>query len=267
MLKYRYGNLKIINEEVDQNMKIAEGLEMLEIQGSMFGTPGIFYPTLVWDNEEVVLIDTGVPGQSELIAEAVEKAGVPFDSISKILITHQDIDHIGNLSTIINKATEKIEVFSHKAEKPYIQGELTPIKMTPERMKQQEVMLSKLPVEKRDEIKKMFSNLSTKVDKTVEDDEELPFCGGIQVIHTPGHTPGHICLYLKKYKTLVAGDEMNIVEGKLLGPNPQFTYNMEEALNSLKKLSKYEINTVICYHGGIYSNNVNQRIDELCSTT
>lgn len=244
-------------------MKIAEGLEMLEIHGSMFGAPGVFYPTLIWEGSDIVLIDTGLPGQQELIREAVQKTGVSFDKLNRIIITHQDMDHIGGLATIVKDSALNIEVLSHEVERPYIQGELTPIKMTPERMAQQEVMLSKLPEEKRNEIKKLFSNLSAKVDKTVEDGEELPFCGGIQVIFTPGHTPGHICLYLKKYKTLVTGDAMNVVEGKLSGPNPQFTYNMKEAITSLKKLSNYDIQTVLCYHGGIYSDNANQRILEL----
>ena len=137
--------------------------------------------------------------------------------------------------------------------------------MTPKRIAEMEVMLNKLPEEKRKKIKKAFSNLTPKVDKTLEDGEVLPFCGGIQVIYTPGHTPGHICLYLKKYKTLVSGDALNVIEGKLYGPNPEFTYNMEEAVASLEKLSQYDIETVICYHGGIYSGDVNQRIKEICS--
>ena len=59
---------------------------------------------------------------------------------------------------------------------------------------------------------------------------------------------------------------MNVIEGKLCGPNPQFTYNMEDALSSLRKLRRYDIKNVICYHGGSYSDNVNQRIIELlCS--
>ena len=244
-------------------MEIAKGLEVLEIHGSMFGNPGIFHPTLIWNDSDIILIDAGLPGQSELIREAVEEAGVSFDRVNKIIITHQDPDHIGGLSAIVKDSPIKIEVLSHEIEKPYIQGELAPLKMTPERKKQQEVMLSKLPEEKRKEIENLFSSLAVKVDKTIEDGEELPFCGGIQVIFTPGHTTGHICLYLKKYKTLVAGDAMNVIDGELSGPNPQFTYNMKEAVNSLKKLSKYDINSVICYHGGIYSQNVNQRIIEL----
>ena len=244
-------------------MEISKGLEVLEIHGSMFGNPGIFHPTLIWNDSDIILIDAGLPGQSELIREAVEEAGVSFDRVNKIIITHQDPDHIGGLSAIVKDSPIKIEVLSHEIEKPYIQGELAPLKMTPERKKQQEVMLSKLPKEKRKEIENLFSSLAAKVDKTIEDGEELPFCGGIQVIFTPGHTTGHICLYLKKYKTLVAGDAMNVIDGELSGPNPQFTYNMKEAVNSLKKLSKYDINSVICYHGGIYSQNVNQRIIEL----
>lgn len=246
-------------------MKIAKGLEMLEIHGSMFGNPGVFHPTLIWDDSEVVLVDTGLPGQLELIREAVEKAGVSFDNISKIIITHQDMDHIGSLSAIVRNSIRDVEVFSHEIEKPYIQGDLTPIKMTPQLIAQQEIMLNKLPEEKRNEIRKIFSNLSAKVDITVEDGQLLPFSGGIEVIFTPGHTPGHISLYLKKYKTLITGDALNVIEGKLCGPNPQFTSNMEEAVASLKKLSQYDIETVICYHGGVYSDDANNRIKELFS--
>lgn len=248
-----------------ENMKIADGLEMLEIHGTMFGTPGVFNPTLIWDDSEVILIDAGLPGQRELIREAVIKAGVAFESISKIIITHQDTDHIGSLSAIVKGSDTPVEVFSHEVEKPYIQGELNPIKMTPTRIAEQETMLNKFPEEKRKKIEKMFSNLSAKVDKTIENGETLPFCGGIHVIYTPGHTPGHISLYLEKYKTLVSGDALNVVDGELCGPNPKFTYNMEEAVASLKKLSQYDIETVICYHGGIYRGHANQKINELSS--
>lgn len=239
---------------------------MLEIHGSMFGTAGVFNPTLVWDEKDAILIDTGLPGKVDLIKAAVEKAGVPFERINKIIITHHDMDHIGGLSDIVGKALGKIEVLSHGDEKPYIQGELKPIKMTTERKAQINAMLSKLPEEKRKEYKLLFTNISAKVDTILEDEYELPLCGGIIAIHTKGHTLGHISLYLKKYKVLVAGDAMNVINGKLVGPNPQFTYNMDEAQKSLKKLLKYDIETVICYHGGNYSDNVNQRIAELAAT-
>ena len=51
--------------------------------------------------------------------------------------------------------------------------------------------------------------------------------------------------------------------GKLLGPNPQFTPDMQTALKSLEKFTKFDIETVICYHGGVYKDNANQRLAEL----
>jgi glyoxylase-like metal-dependent hydrolase (beta-lactamase superfamily II) len=91
----------------------------------------------------------------------------------------------------------------------------------------------------------------------------LPYCGGLQVIFTPGHAPGHICLYLKESKTLIAGDAMICSEGNLRGPVQQTTLDMDEALQSLNKLASFEIEQVICYHGGLYQGNVNERIAEI----
>jgi len=235
-------------------MKIAEGLDVLELGNN----ERIMRPTLIWDNENVVLLDAGLPGQLENIREEIGKTGAPFDEISKIIITHHDMDHIGSLSSVVKNSKNKIEVLAHVGEKPYIQGEKISIKMTPER-------LSSMPEDKRNEMKEMLNNIKTNVDRTIEDEEELPYCGGIKVIYTPGHTPGHTCLYLKKYKALVAGDAMNVLNGELHGPNPEYTFDMKQAKESLKKLEKYEIQTVICYHGGLFTNNPNERIAELAN--
>jgi glyoxylase-like metal-dependent hydrolase (beta-lactamase superfamily II) len=246
-------------------MKIAEGLEMLEIRGSMFDTEGVYCPTLIWDENEVVLFDACLPGERDAIREAFIAAGAPFEKLSKIFITHHDGDHIGSLSALVRGAGAKIEVLSHEGEKPYIEGKLRPIKMTPEKLAQLEAMIKTMPEDKQIEYKNMRGNISTEVDTTIYDGQELPFCGGIQVVHTPGHTPGHTCFYLKKYKALVTGDAMNVVDGKLVGPNPQYTYKPEEALKSLEKLSNYDIQTVICYHGGLFNDNPNQRIKEIAA--
>lgn len=248
-------------------MKIADGVEMLELSSELALGPGIIHPALIWDTDTVILVDTGLPGLLPQIREAMEKAGVPFHRLNKIIMTHHDMDHLGSLSTILNESPNKIEVLAHEAEKPYIQADRPPIRLT-----QIEAQLNSnsLPEDKHRQMKTLYEGLKANykkygaaVDKTVADGEELPYCGGITVIYTPGHMPGHICLYLKSSKTLVTGDALNVENGQLV-PAPKFTnVDNEAAARSLKKLTGYDIDTVICYHGGLYKDDANRRIAQI----
>lgn len=245
-------------------MKVSTGVETLELLATNFmGTQSVIHPTLIHDDETVILVDAGYPGQLPQIREAIEKTGVPFARLNKVIITHQDLDHIGSLANIRHELPV-VEVLAHAWEKPYIQGELRPIKMTPQRIAQREAQFSALPQEQRRTLKALLEiPTQATVDRAVADGEELPYCGGINVIHTPGHTPGHVCLYLRQSKTLVTGDALNHTDGRLVGPNPLHTYEIATAVRSLKKLGAYDIETVICYHGGVYRGDANRRIAEL----
>ncbi|MDQ8733233.1 MBL fold metallo-hydrolase [Paenibacillus sp. LHD-38] len=97
------------------------------------------------------------------------------------------------------------------------------------------------------------------------DAQELPLCGGIVVIGTPGHTPGHLSLYHKASKTLIAADALIVENDCLLGPTPNYCMDPALAKQSINKLTAYDIETVICYHGGLYADRVNERILELAS--
>lgn len=56
-------------------MEVSNGVEMLELD--FHGN--IIYPTLLWNQEIAILIDTGFPGQIEDLRIAMERAGVSFD--------------------------------------------------------------------------------------------------------------------------------------------------------------------------------------------
>lgn len=242
-------------------MKIADGIEMLEISCNLMGRLAKVYPVLIWNNKDMILIDTGFPSQLEKFKEAVKMLDLSFERINKILLTHQDIDHVGSLASIVKELNKKVEVISHETEKQYITGEKTPIKLA-----QLDENKDSLPDDKKsfyEILKTGFANSKTNVDRIVVDNDVLQYCGGIKVIHTPGHTPGHICLYHIPSKTLIAGDAMNIQDGDLKGPNQSNTYDMDEAVNSLKKFTQYDIQNIVCYHGGLYNNNANEAICKL----
>ncbi|WP_440604062.1 MBL fold metallo-hydrolase [Bacillus sp. GB_SG_008] len=235
-------------------MKISNGVSMLELKIQGF----VLHPTLMWDEETAVLIDTGMPGQLDQIRTAMNDVGVPFEKLKAVIVTHQDLDHIGSLPEILHAATHQIDVYAHELDKPYIEGIFPLMKTDPERMSKE--AWASLPKE----MQFLYMNPpKSKVDQTLKDGQELPYCGGIQIIYTPGHTPGHISLYLKKSKTLVAGDAMICVNGSLQGPVEKTTLDMNKALSSLEKYLDLDIESVICYHGGICTNTPKEQIQNL----
>lgn len=141
---------------------------------------------------------------------------------------------------MLKNGVSDIKVYAHELDKPYIEGEL--------------------PLLKDGNVENPPKG---KVSNTVIDGQELPYCGGIQILHTPGHTPGHISLYLKQSKTLIAGDSMYSVNGKLGGIHAPTTLNVKEAQQSLKKYLNLEIETVVCYHGGLCKENIYEQIQKL----
>ncbi|XEC96581.1 MBL fold metallo-hydrolase [Paenibacillus tarimensis] len=247
-------------------MRITVSLEILEISAQMMGRTVTVYPALIRDTDHTILVDAGYPGQLPLFQQAIERIGVPFQQLGKIIITHQDLDHIGSLPSILSELKGKAEVLASEIEQPYIEGRKKPLKLTPESIAQ---AVNSLPAGVPDEWRYAFKQTlenppSANVHQIVSDGEELPYCGGIVVIGTPGHTPGHISLYHKASKTLIAADAMVVDEsGQLFGPDPEHTLDLPLAKQSLQKLTAYDIECVICYHGGLFKGNANQRIAEL----
>ncbi|SPF36394.1 Beta-lactamase domain protein (fragment) [Candidatus Desulfosporosinus infrequens] len=116
-----------------------------------------------------------------------------------------------------------------------------------------------------EKMKIFYANNSSNVDRTFSDGQELPYCGGITIVYTPGHTPGHICLYIKHHKILIAGDALQVQGGVLIQAPQASNFDTNLSMSSLKKISEYDIETVICYHGGIYKVDTNKRIKELAN--
>ncbi|MDF2650397.1 MAG: hydrolase [Paenibacillus sp.] len=249
-------------------MQIANGIYMLELSVPVMGRIDVIHPTLFSDEEGAILVDTGYPGLLPRIQNAMEDHNVPPHHLKTIIITHQDIDHIGSLPDFISKSQHKLDILASEKEKPYIQGEKMLIKITPESIEQ---AVASLPADISPEWRKAFRTALENppkgpVNGILEDGLELANCGGIIVIHTPGHTPGHVSLYHKQSKTLIAADALVFSGGQLLGPIPEYSVNYALAMQSLKKFIEYDIEAVICYHGGLYTDNVNQRIAELAAS-
>jgi glyoxylase-like metal-dependent hydrolase (beta-lactamase superfamily II) len=217
---------------------VDNGIALIELQDVINDMPMVFRPTVLWDDQDVILIDTGYPGHLDDVRNSLAK--LPTGKLTKIIITHHDYDHLGSLHEIINGFDHKIEVYAHAFTLPYIQGE-QPL------------------------IKTGITVPETVVNQTISDGQVLPYCGGISVIFTPGHTPDHISLYHHSTKTLITGDALTCYEGQLKYPNEKFTLNMEEAVGSLRKFLDYDIDQAICFHGGVSREKVKERLSTLAA--
>jgi glyoxylase-like metal-dependent hydrolase (beta-lactamase superfamily II) len=180
-------------------------------------------------------------------------------SLKRILLTHQDLDHIGSSAALV-QATNA-EVYAHAADAPFIRGDLPLLKLD---LKRLDSRLAALPTERRAQALRMLSSPpKVKVDHELAGGEELPLHGGIVVIPTPGHSPGHVCYYLKSHRLLVAGDALRVENGSLIGPTPMGTPDIRRAVASLHNLLPWRIDAILCYHGGLMKRDIASRLRAL----
>lgn len=180
------------------------------------------YAYIIYD-DDVILIDTGRPGQGKGILKELNSMNIRPEDIKHILITHHDVDHIGNLA-LLEKVSDA-RIWASKGDIPYINGD-----------------------KNRPGIKRIVSilmrtgkpgNISTYPQK-----QEI---GDIEIIPTPGHTPGHVCLLYED--VLLAGDLLRNSKGQLK-PLTSFMNDDETALRkSIDKIDQFSFKWVCPAHG------------------
>ena len=221
----------------------------------------IIYPTLLKDDNELILIDCGYPDSMPRIENEMNKIELSLSQLTKIIITHHDHDHMGALREI-KERYPAVEILCSKEEAPYITGQRKSL-----RLQQAEAVQDTLP-ESEKEGGKLFQSFIASIQKVddvivINTGDILPFCGGIEVLDTKGHMPGHISLYAKKEKVLIAGDALVVESEKLCMAMPQYVLDMHDAQDSIRNLQNYDIEKIICYHGGIYNSNVKESLKEM----
>lgn len=224
-------------------MKLSQSVTMLEVPGD-FGT---LYPILIEEGEDLLLVDTSYPDYGEDLLAAIRQEGYDPARIRTVLITHQDHDHIGGLPHLLKEAPEA-RILAHSLEIPYIDGSVTPIKLQEAKEAAEEGGAEEKAF--YEDLFRDYTSSYTPVDAALEDGQLLPFAGGIRVLHTPGHTPGHACFFVVEPAILITGDAMGIEEGKLKGSSPIYTQDMAEAKRSEALLRAQPYKILTCFHGG-----------------
>ncbi|MGF7117673.1 MBL fold metallo-hydrolase [Methanobacterium oryzae] len=188
------------------------------------------------EDEEMMLIDTGNPVNTKKILNYMKNTlNRNPEDIKTIVITHHHFDHIGSLGKL--KKVTGAKLAAHKDDANYIAGKEKP----------EEPFISKIFINL---LKIIYRSKTVEVDILLEENDKI---GSYKIIHTPGHTPGSICLYNENDRIIFVGDNLTDKGDKIGGPPSIFTLNMEQANESIKKLENLDIDVIFTGHGKIIS--------------
>lgn len=198
-------------------------------------------PTAIETERGVILVDVGPDGAIDRLETALADVGFELADVDRVVLTHHDADHAGGLAALRDRTN--VTVAAHPDETPYVRGDSSPVKGSGDRYPPSEV------------------------DEELTDGMELATrAGPLRVVETPGHTAGHVSLYLPDERILIAGDAL-VADGEdpLSGPKPRFTLDMKRATDSVETLAELDVDHTICHHGG-YVPLGSDRIREIAAT-
>ncbi len=156
------------------------------------GQHGVFHLLHDEGRGEAVLIDAGLMGEMGRLEAVLAGLGLGWKDIRAILLTHGHLDHTGNLARI--KALTGAPLFAHPAEQAHIDGRY-PYRSAARLCGAMEAF-GRAVLRYRPEA----------TDEPLVPGEELPFWGGFEVMHLPGHTEGHCGFYSRRFDLLFSGD-------------------------------------------------------------
>jgi glyoxylase-like metal-dependent hydrolase (beta-lactamase superfamily II) len=221
-----------------------------EIFPFVYAIPGGYVNSfLIAEEDGLTLIDSGLKGNDRKIARAIRQLGRKPEEIRNVLLTHHHADHVGSLAALL--ASSGAAAWAHPLDAPIIAGE----KPRPHANKSSMLgaiagpLLERLP---------QNNPPPAHTNRDATDGAVVPAAGGVQVIHTPGHTMGHVSYLMPGHGgVLFAGDAAGHLFGRLGKPALIFTEDMGAAKGSMAKLAALEFDTACFGHGGVLKGKAN----------
>jgi glyoxylase-like metal-dependent hydrolase (beta-lactamase superfamily II) len=200
---------------------------------------------LIVDDDGLTLIDAGMDRRASRILSYISRLGYAAGDLKRIIITHTDGDHVGGLAAL--KAAGRARAYASTIEAEALQAGRTSRDLN-------------LPAPLRwlYDLAPWFKIEPVVVEERVSDGQVLPALGGLQVIATPGHTPGHISLFAPGPRVLFTGDSLIARGGALHPAGAAVTWDPAQVRESARRQAALKPDIVCPAHGPVLRDAANR---------
>ena len=163
----------------------------------------------------LILVDVGfTPRCHENIETELDVMRKTWDDVKMIIITHAHGDHIDNLP-MVRELTDAEVVIGEGDEDM------------------------------------LYERTGVEADVVLGHGDLIGACGGVEIVHVPGHSDGNLCLYLRGHRAVIAGDTIfGDKEGNLEASPEKYCEDVLAASKNLSILADYEFDVLLLSHGG-----------------
>ncbi len=153
------------------------------------------------DDGQVTLIDMGIASSGKKVIAALRSIGSDPSEVTRLMLTHCHPDHAGGAAYVAKETGRPVDV--HAADAEFVRtGSMPPRDPNVGWLGK---LVQRLPDPKME---------GAPVGEELGDGQVVPFAGGIRVIHTPGHSPGHVSYLHEESGTLITGDAIFNILGR-----------------------------------------------------
>jgi glyoxylase-like metal-dependent hydrolase (beta-lactamase superfamily II) len=192
---------------------------------------------LIEGEDGLTIVDAGLASAPAKIVRQLEAMGHQPGDVKRILVTHAHPDHVGGLPEL--KRLTGAQVVASEIEKPAVEGTDPMVRPNREDLSGISRLMAPAPAKAT----------GTPVDQTVADEDTIPgVLGGLVVLATPGHSPGHVSFWSPERRILFGGDVLFNLFGLRLPP-AMVTVDMEEDKRSLARLTELDAEVACFGHG------------------
>jgi glyoxylase-like metal-dependent hydrolase (beta-lactamase superfamily II) len=195
--------------------------------------------------DRLTLIDAGLPGSKRPLQRYLRRIGRSIDELDRVLCTHGHPDHAGSAREL---AAAGAEILIHPDD------------------------LARLDVSLREVIRQrshstLWNYLTPHPGEArpLEDGDTLPVLGGLTVIHTPGHTPGSVCLWAPQRGLLFTGDVLQVRRGRLTFASSVFSHDYPAARSSVARLAHLDVRMIAMAHFAPWTADCQATLTELAA--